>query len=247
MTNKKEGSVIPEEYVVKKQELSVEDWRKQMVDAALKFMAERKKGADVPSWWQGEKDDPYFSEKYGVFNDCLATSTGAFGDKYNVPGNQSFINPKSNGYFAKKGFREVEEGEEDQYGDIWVEYSGDTPYHALMLTGHNENGVPLFTYGRGLSGGPMAKNKTYPLDFIKKKYRFVGTEDDLAELEAHNAMARKWQEMNQPLKTEITKAYQPRVDEFRRVEPKPVVVETDKKKKRKMGENTQLGLKRFFD
>ena len=203
---KKESGNIPEEHVLKNKEFSIDEWRKMKIDEALKFQQERETGADVPNWWEGTVDDKYFSPKYGFWQNCIATATGAFGKKYCETGNKSFINPNSNGYFEKKGFREVTDDDKDEYGDIWIDYDGESPYHAIMLTGHDENGKPLFTYGTGYNNN-INKGTHYPTETIKKKYRFVGTPEDIAEIEAHNAKVRKFHEETAPLreKREITR------------------------------------------
>lgn len=207
MTEKKKSSVVPQEYVDKMQEYNIDDWRKQKIADALKYQAERETGTDVPSWWS-DGEDPYFHSKRGLWKNCISTATSSFGEKYCEIGNQTFINPNSKGYFVKKGFRELTDADNDQYGDIWVDYdeSKNTPFHALMLTGHDENGTPTFTYGSGWQDG-IKKDANYKFEKLGKKYRFVGTPEDIAEIEAHNARVREWQKETAPLreKREVTR------------------------------------------
>lgn len=202
MANKNKSSIIPEEYVLKNQEFDINEWRNQKIADALKYQQSRETGGDVPTWWEGTEKDPYFSENYGFWNNCLATATGAFGDKYCESGNKTFVNPKKRGYFQKKGFRELTDSDKDEYGDIWVDYQElngeESPYHAVMLTGHDEKGTPLFTYGTGVENR-IKKGVHYPSGYFKKKYRFVGTPDEIAEIEAHNAKVKEWKKQTAPL------------------------------------------------
>ena len=204
MTQKKTNSIVPQEYVDKMQEYNIDEWRKQRIADALKYQAERETGADVPVWWEGSKEDKYDSPKYGVWNNCLATATGAFGDKYCVTGNRSFIDPNSDKYFEKKGFRQLEENEQDEFGDLHQEFGYDGvdfyPSHMLMLTGEDENGKSIYTYGPGYRND-IQKNKHYPFSYHDKKrrYRFVGTPDEIAEIEAHNAKVKEFKEKTAPL------------------------------------------------
>lgn len=207
MTQKKTNSIVPQEYVDKMQEYNIDDWRKQKIADALKYQAERETGADVPSWWS-DGEDPYFHSKRGLWKNCISTATSSFGEKYCEIGNQTFINPNSKGYFVKKGFRELTDADNDQYGDIWVDYDEikNTPFHALMLTGHDENGTPTFTYGSGWQDG-IKKDANYKFEKLGKKYRFVGTPEDIAEIEAHNAKVKEYKKETAPLreKREVTR------------------------------------------
>jgi hypothetical protein len=206
---KKESGIIPEEYVLKNKEYSIDEWRKQKIADALKYQESRETGADVPNWWGGTSDDIYYSDKYGIWNNCLATATGAFGDKYCESGNKTFINPKASGYFQKKGFRELTDGEQLQHGDLlqlFYDRDGREPFHMLMYTGDDDSGR-LYTYGTGTEN-IIRKNRRFPIhdDGPVKYYRFTGTEDDIAEIEAHNAKVRKFNEETAPLreKREVT-------------------------------------------
>lgn len=206
---KKESGIIPEEYVLKNKEYSIDEWRKQKIEDALKYQESRETGADVPTWWQGSAEDPYYSDKYGIWNNCLATATGAFGDKYCETGNKTFLNPNASGYFQKKGFRELTDGEQLQHGDlvqVFYDRDGREPFHTIMYTGDDDSGR-LYTYGTG-NVNMIQKNAHFPVskDGRAKFYRFVGTEDDIAEIEAHNAKVRKFNEETAPLreKREVT-------------------------------------------
>lgn len=208
MAGKDKSTIIPEEYVLKNKEYDINEWRKQKIADALKYQEERQTGADVPKWWEGTEEDPYYSPKYRTWNNCLATATGSFGEKYCETGNETFINPNSDGYFVKRGFRELTEADTDEYGDIWVDNRtyDNTPHHALMLTGHDEKGEPLFTYGSGWRDG-IKKGVHYPFENLGKKYRFVGTPDEIAQIETHNAKVRELQKETAPLreKREVTR------------------------------------------
>lgn len=200
---KKESGIIPEEYVLKNKEYSIDEWRKQKIADALKYQESRETGADVPNWWGGASDDIYYSDKYGIWNNCLATATGAFGDKYCESGNKTFINPNAQGYFQKKGFRELTDGEQLQHGDLlqlFYDKNGNEPFHTLMYTGDDDSGR-LYTYGSGTTN-VIRKNKHFPIhgNGRVKYYRFTGTKDDIAEIEAHNAKVREYNEKTAPLR-----------------------------------------------
>lgn len=203
----KGASVVPQEYIDRMQEFDIEAWRKQKIADALKYQAERESGEIEPNGWNDVIFDGYDkpilgrNSRLGRYLNCLGTATGAFGQEYRVDGNGVFINPKSDSFHKNKGFAELDK-EQEELGDIFVDYHSGSPAHAVMLVGKDKDGNNLYTYGQG-ERGSIVKSGHYPLlDGKYKRYRFVGTPDEIAQIEAHNAKVRDFQEKTAPLREE---------------------------------------------
>lgn len=121
---------------------------------------------------------------------CIYTTTGNFGEKYQVAGNRSFRgNPEKYG-FVEIGLNEIKPG------DVIQDFSkrDGIPTHALMFVGFDSNGKALYNYSDGrFNEYAIQKDAYYPFinssvhltsqnsDRLKNAaaaYRFVGNEED---------------------------------------------------------------------
>lgn len=210
----KRSNVVPQEYVDKMQEFDVEAWRKQKIADALKNHEERQEpyGGDLPPAWMNKEikfDEDGYAEVSGgnpfeSWLNCISTATSPYcGDEGRVIGNKSFINPKSSEYYEKKGFRKLNDDEQLQHGDlvqVWDSFINQ-PTHMLTYTGDDEKGNRLYSYGRGF-GNQYKRNGLFPLNDgeYSVSYRFVGTPEDIAEIEAHNSRVREYNKKTAPLR-----------------------------------------------
>lgn len=215
MAKKEKGkNIVPQEYVDKMQEFDVEAWRKQKIADALRNHEERHPefGADLPPAWMN-KNIAYNENGYAYVSggdpfvewlNCISTATSPYcGMEGRVIGNKSFVNPKSADYYEKKGFRKLNDDEQLQHGDLVQVYDGhsNSPTHMLTYTGDDDNGNRLYSYGRGFDN-LYKRNGQFPLydeDYLVG-YRFVGTPEDIAEIEAHNSMVREYNKKTAPLR-----------------------------------------------
>jgi hypothetical protein len=195
------NSVVPQEYVDKMLEFDIEAWRQQKIADALKYQAERNTGAEPPDWFGA--DENYYSEKFGQdWMNCLATATDPYGEKCYESYNPSFAKN-----YKQKGFMLLTDADDEQLGDIYIDHYSNLnenpdalPIHAITLTGLSNDGKRKFTYGDG-SRNTIKKNANYPLQQgYYKRYRFIGTPDEIAQIEAHNAKVRDFQEKTAPLR-----------------------------------------------
>ena len=108
---------------------------------------------------------------------CINTYTDNYSqDGINrcVSGTQTFTaNP------TKYGFSEITQSQL-QPGDMVLDYSNGTPYHALMYDSTNDNGQSLYNYSRGgdQKEDIVKQGKYKKLDKDTKFYTFVGTPED---------------------------------------------------------------------
>lgn len=98
----------------------------------------------------GAAVDKALSRKYGVAPrigdpSCLYTVTDNFGRKYRVAGNQSFMaDPGRYGFIVNGPLDNSRVGDIYQFID-----NGGKPYHAVMITGYDDDGNPLVSYSHG--------------------------------------------------------------------------------------------------
>jgi hypothetical protein len=199
------SSVVPQEYVDKMIEFDIDAWRKKRIEDALKYQSEREWGTDVPSWWEGGEsyNDKYESPKYGTWWNCISTATDCFDNREGryATGNKSFITPSSNTYYEKLGFRRLGDEEESQLGDIYqIGYDAQNPYHAMMLTGKNDDGTNHYTWGTGFQAGINRGRYDYEGEGkVATRYRYVGRPEDVADIQTHNDNVKKYREATAPL------------------------------------------------
>lgn len=201
MTEKKKSSVVPQEYVDKMQEYNIDDWRKQKIADALRYQQERETGAAPPAWFGADED--FYSKKFDSYwKNCLATATDPYGE-----GCYESYNPSFEKNYQEKGFRLLSDEDDEQLGDIYVDYykslddmEDNRPIHAITLTSYDSDGNRKFTYGSG-DQNIIKKDVNYPLNKGEyKRYRFHGLPSDLAEIEAHNARVKEYNEKTAPLR-----------------------------------------------
>ena len=205
----KQYKVIPQEVIDRGELFDIDEWRKQRIAEALKYQAERERGYDTPKSW-----DVNPNTKDKIYDNCLSTATSAFGKERVVHGNQDFYNRNSHNFYERKGFRELKPDEEHELGDLRTLFWNDRkiPYHTMMLTGFDEQGVPLYTWGPG-TPGYIKKNKKYPKNddiFYDKHLRFVGSPEEIDEINQYNqsildkqsAEANKRSSKPKPIKVE---------------------------------------------
>ena len=99
----------------------------------------------------------------------------------------------------------MQDGEELNHGDLVQVFRPDAnggyePIHMLTYTG-DKDGERLYSYGSGIDTY-YQRNGRYPIDdgYKTQNYRFVGTPSDIAEIEAHNAKVREFNDKTAPLR-----------------------------------------------
>ena len=193
---------IPEEYEDK--EYPVSDYVQEVINKGVARALERKEPYPMPEWFvnniskeygvEGEQADRMAQE---VWEDCISTALDSFGIKNPPTGNKTFEKD-----YEKYGFSKVGADEGYQLGDVVQLRNGTDkgaiPYHAVMVTGFDEEGTPLVSYADGK--GAYNKNaKAWWAKGSANTYRYTGKKEDLDALESRNAdVERKRQaSMNQ--------------------------------------------------
>lgn len=123
---------------------------------------------------------------------CINTATSMYSDKNRVSGNVTFArNPE------KYGFTKINKNDSD-HGDIYqFKMDWETPDHATILTGFDEEGKPVLSYSNGgVSEAAMQKDQS--IDAFGNRpydvYRFIGNKENEKEWkEQYNKLYNKKQ------------------------------------------------------